>query len=142
MSAGTGIRHSEYNYEDVDTTIFQIWIIPDRTGDAPSWGAKPFPKADRSGSWQILASGQSSGQEGEDALPIRANARVFGATVKAGGSLDYELAEGRHAYLVPASGQLRVDGLIVNARDGLALSPGTYRFEAEEEAELILVDAR
>src|SRR3546814_6591198 len=49
MSAGTGIRHSEYNHEDVETRIFQIWIIPTRTGEEPAWGSKPFPKGDRSG---------------------------------------------------------------------------------------------
>lgn len=52
MSAGSGVRHSEYNHESVTTKIFQIWIIPDRRGQPPSWGAKPFPKSDRSvNSW-------------------------------------------------------------------------------------------
>ncbi len=138
MSAGTGIRHSEHNRENIETAIFQIWIIPDEKGHAPTWGAKPFPKADRAGSWQILASGDAQ----DDALPIRADARVLGATVKAGDSLDYELDEGRYAYLVPAAGRISVDGETINACDGLALRPGTYRFTAEEEAELILVDAR
>jgi quercetin 2,3-dioxygenase len=138
MSAGTGIRHSEYNHEPQETAIVQIWVIPDQTGEAPSRGAKPFPKADRAGSWQILASGQAD----DDALPIRADARVLGATVKAGDSLDYLLEDGRHAYLVPATGRITVEGETVNARDGLALRPGRYRFTAQEEAELILVDAR
>src|SRR3546814_2692675 len=68
MSAGTGIRHSEYNHEDVETRIFQIWIIPTRTGDEPAWGSKPFPKGDRSGQFITLASGF---EEDGDALPIR-----------------------------------------------------------------------
>src|SRR3546814_10862137 len=81
MSAGTGIRHSEYNHEDVETRIFQIWIIPSRTGDEPAWGSKPFPKGDRSGQFITLASGF---EEDGDALPIRTDARVLGATRKAG----------------------------------------------------------
>ena len=57
MSAGTGIRHSEYNRERGETQIFQIWIIPNARGGKPNWGAKPFPKDDRSGKFVTLASG-------------------------------------------------------------------------------------
>ena len=81
MSAGTGIRHSEYNLEPDITRIFQIWILPKSHGKSPSWGAKPFPKGDRSGRFIILASGDPG--DG-DALPIRTDARVLGATLKAG----------------------------------------------------------
>ncbi len=81
MSAGTGIRHSEYNLEDVPTRIFQIWIIPTRAGEAPSWGARPFPRGERSGQFVTLASGYDS--DG-GALPIRTDARVVAATLRAG----------------------------------------------------------
>src|SRR5690606_12687830 len=57
MSAGTGVRHSEYNLENETTTLFQIWIIPRVAGGSPSWGAKPFPKDDRWGKFMVLASG-------------------------------------------------------------------------------------
>ena len=57
MSAGSGVRHSEYNREPGTTRIFQIWIEPTTRGGAPSWGAKPFPKGDRSGRFVTLASG-------------------------------------------------------------------------------------
>ena len=57
MSAGSGIRHSEYNLEPTRTKIFQIWIEPTTQGGAPTWGAKPFPKSDRSGSFVTIASG-------------------------------------------------------------------------------------
>ena len=75
MSAGSGIRHAEYNREPVPTTLFQIWIEPNKVGGEPSWGAKPFPKADRSGRFVPLASGFAADTE---ALPIRAKARVLG----------------------------------------------------------------
>src|SRR5262249_47970160 len=55
MSAGSGIRHAEYNREPMPTRIFQIWIEPEKQGGEPSWGAKPFPKADRSGRFVPLA---------------------------------------------------------------------------------------
>lgn len=141
MSAGTGVRHSEYNLEPDTTRIFQIWIEPKRAGGAPSWGAKPFPKGDRSGRFVTLASGFDD-EIAEGALPIRADARVLGATLKAGESLDYAVGEGRHAYLVPATGRIDLDGTTLAARDGGAIAGGaTVRITAQEDAELVLVDS-
>jgi redox-sensitive bicupin YhaK (pirin superfamily) len=139
MSAGSGIRHAEYNLENEPTTLFQIWILPDRTGGAPSWGTKPFPKNDRSGAWQILASGFD---EDSDALLIRTDARVLGATIKAGDSLEYTIGANRHAYMVPATGAIEIDGQRANARDGVAIGAGIITICAVEDAELILVDSR
>ena len=59
MSAGTGVTHAEFNLEDEDTTLFQIWIETDRPGAQPGWGAKPFPKDARDGQFQLLASGDA-----------------------------------------------------------------------------------
>ncbi len=138
MSAGSGIRHAEYNVEDVTTRIFQIWIMPETRGGEPSWGAKPFPKGDRSGRFVTLASGRGD----EDALPIRADARVLGATVKAGERVTLDLAPGRHAYLVPASGAVEVNGVRIDARDGAAITDvATLEIVGLEDAELVLVDA-
>jgi quercetin 2,3-dioxygenase len=139
MSAGTGIRHSEYNLEDEVTTIFQIWIMPNRMGAAPSWGTKPFPRGNRSGEWQVLASGFA---DDDDALPIRSDARVLGATIRAGESLTYDIGEGRHAYLVPATGMLKIDGHEVGARDGVAIRDGSVTLTAIEDSEIVLVDSQ
>ena len=138
MSAGNGVQHSEFNREDEETTLFQIWIIPDERGGTPHWGAAKFPKDDRSGKFVALA----SGIEGDEALPIRANARVSGATLKAGESLTYETSADRHLYLVPATGRIQVETLEANARDGVAIT-GVDRFTmtALADAELVLVDA-
>jgi redox-sensitive bicupin YhaK (pirin superfamily) len=139
MSAGTGIAHAEYNMEDVPTTLFQIWIVPNRTGEKPSWGAKPFPKGDRSGRFVTLASGYAND---EDALPIRTDARVVAATLKAGETADYPLGVDRRAYLVPAKGAIEIDGVRVNARDGAAIEAvATLRVTAIEDSEIVMVDA-
>ncbi|MDO9472618.1 MAG: pirin family protein [Caulobacter sp.] len=139
MSAGSGIRHAEYNLEAETTRIFQIWIQPNRTGGAPSWGAKPFPKGDRSGKFVTLASGF---ENDNDALPIRTDARVLGATLKAGETVEYALDASRHAYLVPAAGRVEVNGLTLEARDGAAITDETsIRVTALDDAELVLVDA-
>ncbi|HEY8571958.1 pirin family protein [Phenylobacterium sp.] len=139
MSAGTGIRHAEYNLEDETTRIFQIWIEPKTRGAAPAWGARPFPKADRAGRFVTLASGLPGDDE---ALPIRTDARVAGATIKAGETAEYQLAPDRHAYLVPAVGAVEVNGVRLDARDGAAITQeSVLRITALEDAEVVLVDA-
>ena len=138
MSAGTGVTHAEYNLEDEQTTLFQIWVETDKPGAEPAWGAMPFPKEDRAGSFQLLASGNPD----DGALSINADARVLGATLKGGGAIDYETGEARHLYLV-ASGKVRVNGHEAGPRDGIAVT-GEERItiEADEDVELVLVDAR
>ncbi|MGN6310639.1 MAG: pirin family protein [Xanthobacteraceae bacterium] len=139
MSAGSGIRHAEYNLEPVTTRIFQIWIEPTQEGGQPCWGAKPFPKGDRSGKFVTLASGIKGDA---DALPIRADARVVAATVKAGESVSYALGAGRNGYLVPATGAIEVNGVRANARDGVAISDeSSVTITALADSELVLVDA-
>ena len=138
MSAGTGIAHSEMNEEDVATQIFQIWIMPDERGLPPSWGTKPFPKGERSGSFVTLASGLPGDT---DALAIRANARLVAATLKAGQSTEYQIAPGRKVYLVPASGQIEINGVIAAAGDGVAISnESLLKVSAQQDSEIVLVD--
>ncbi len=139
MSAGTGIRHSEFNVEDVTTRLFQIWIMPTRSGEAPGWGTRPFPKGERAGRFVTLASGYA---EDEDALPIRTDARVVAATLKAGETAEYPLGKDRKAYLVPAKGAIRIDDVKVNARDGAAIADiDVLRVTAIEDSEIVMVDA-
>ncbi|MBS0335066.1 MAG: pirin family protein [Proteobacteria bacterium] len=139
MSAGTGVRHAEYNLEPETTTLFQIWIEPDRAGGPPSWGAQPFPKGDRAGKFVTLASGLP-GDEG--ALPIRTSARVAGATIRAGESADYDLDPSRHAYLVSAVGSVEVNGVRLDPRDGAAITgESRLTIKALDDAEVVLVDA-
>ena len=139
MSAGSGIRHAEYNLEPETTRIFQIWIQPTRRGGEPSWGARPFPKAGRAGRFITLASGFADDAE---ALPIRTDARVAGATLKAGETAEYPLGAGRHAYLVPATGAVEVNGVRLDARDGAAVTEeAVLRITALDDSEVVLVDA-
>ncbi len=138
MSAGSGITHSEYNLEPGITRIFQIWIMPEHHGEKPTWGARPFPKGDRSGRFVTLASGSS---EDAEALPLRADARVSGATLKAGESIVYPMSIGRLAYLVPSTGVVEVNGTRIETRDGAAIrDEHALHITAIEDAELVLVD--
>lgn len=138
MSAGTGIQHSEYNLENVTSKIFQIWIMPDQHGHAPSWGTRSFPKGERAGQFVVLASGQA---EDSEALPIHAKARVLAATLPAGKSLEFNLGAGHKAYLVPASGAIEVNGVRANTRDGVAVAEeDQLLISAVEDSEIVLVE--
>ena len=141
MSAGTGVRHAEYNLEAEPTTLFQIWIEPTRTGGSPSWGAKPFPKGDAQR--QVRDAGQRALPRMTTrcrSAPMRA---CWRATVEGGrDARRTRVGEGRHAYLVPATGAIEIDGERFDARDGAALSGGqTVTITALEDAEIVLVDA-
>lgn len=138
MSAGTGVRHAEFNLEPETTTLFQIWIETDKPGAQPGWGQREFPKADRSGRFTVVASGDPA----DGALHINADARVLAATLKAGETITYDLAEGRRAYLVPAVGEVEVNGVALNARDGAGIKDEpVLTVTAKADAELVMVDS-
>jgi redox-sensitive bicupin YhaK (pirin superfamily) len=138
MSAGTGIRHAEYNREDETTTIFQIWIEPRHRGLEPRWAQRAFPKADRAGQLVVLASGR---QGDAGALPIDQDAAVLGATVNAGQKLVHELGIGRQAYIVGAVGRFTVNGTPVDARDGVVVRDAEeIAIEAREPSEILVAD--
>ena len=139
MSAGRGVIHAEHNRERELTRIFQIWIETDEQGAEPRWDAAQFPKADRAGAFVSLASGDPDRDGG---LKIHADAKVLGATVTAGASVDYALAPGRHAYLALAKGVVELNGVRLQDRDGAAIKDEPrLTVTALEDAEVVLVDA-
>jgi redox-sensitive bicupin YhaK (pirin superfamily) len=138
MSAGTGISHSEYNRDEDQLKLFQIWLLPRRRGGTPRWDSRKFPKADRAGRLFELASGEP---KKADTLLIRADARVLGATLLAGDTLTHAPTH-RHAYLAPSRGAVLVNGQRVAVGDGIAaIDEPELTIMSEENAEFILVDA-
>jgi redox-sensitive bicupin YhaK (pirin superfamily) len=139
MSAGTGIRHAEFNQGEVPLKLYQIWLLPREPGGSPRWDTRSFPKGDRSGRFVVLASG-FAGDGG--ALPIRANARLLGATLKAGQRVRQTLDPARSAYLVAASGRIQINGERVGPLDGVAITNvAEAEVSALEDSELVMVDA-
>ena len=139
MSAGTGIAHSERNRDKVPLKLFQIWLRPRQRGGTPRWESRSFPKADRAGRLILLASGNP---KDEEALQIRADAQVFGATLLAGTEVTNSLGHLRHAYLAPAQGVVTVNGQRVAVGDGIAaIDEPELHITAEQDAEFILVNA-
>lgn len=137
MSAGTGIRHSEFNMGPEPLSLFQIWLRPRQTGGEPHWDSRRFPKGDRANQLVVLASGFT---EDNDALRIRADARVLGATLLAGSELTYTTGDLRHAYIAPALGQVTVNGQRLEVGDGIAADgEKALTIKAEADAEIVLV---
>jgi redox-sensitive bicupin YhaK (pirin superfamily) len=138
MHAGTGIVHAEYNLETEPTQLFQIWIRPDRTGVAPGWAARQFPR--ETGGLQVMASGQARDAE-SGALPLHADAAVLAGRLAAGTAVRHVLSPGRQAYLVPATGAVRVNGVAVPTRAGAGVAgEATLDIAATEDCELVLVE--
>lgn len=137
MSAGGGVLHEEWNLEDEATELFQIWILPREGGGDPYWQAAAFPKGDRAGKLEVLA----SGRPGRDALPIRADGELLAGTLNAGDEITYDIEPGRFVYLVPATGSVTVNNVALGTRDGAAIT-GEPRItiKANEESEVVLVE--
>ncbi len=137
MSAGTGIRHSEQNLDKDTLRLFQIWLQPRVNGGEPRWETRRFPTAARPNELVVLASGWANDAE---ALPIRADARVLGATLLAGSRVEHELGGLRHAYLAPGRGIVEVNGHRLAVGDGIAATDERrLTILAVEDSELILV---
>lgn len=140
MSAGSGIRHAEFNAEDVTTALYQIWLRPRSTGGAPSWRTRRFPRAERDGAFTVLASGYEDDTR-DGALPMNADARLLGATLRAGDTIDYVLPPGRQAYLVSTTGRAGVNDIQLAARDGAAIAGESHiAITALDDTEIVLAE--
>lgn len=138
LSAGTGIQHSEYNLGRDAAHVLQIWLLPDHLGGMPRSGSRSFPGELKTGGLETLASG-FGGDEG--GMPIRSSSRVLGARLKAGDSVIQSLGSDRHAYLVAASGRLRIGEVEAVAGDGVAIEGlETIAIAALEDGEVLLVE--
>lgn len=138
MHAGTGIVHAEYNLEDEETQIFQIWIVPNAQGHEPGWATAEFPKQP-TGGFTTLASGKADAVDG--ALPIHQDAAVLGARIAGGESVTYRLGAGRRAYLVANEGSITVNGTDADARDGVSVEgEEEITVTARTDAEVVMVD--
>jgi redox-sensitive bicupin YhaK (pirin superfamily) len=119
MSAGTGVRHSEFNPSATQVThLLQIWIVPATTGIAPGYEQKRFGAAP---GWQLLASADSA----EDSVRIHQDAALLRAQAPDAGALTHALAAGRLAYVHVISGSIAVNGVVLATGDGAKVSDET-----------------
>jgi hypothetical protein len=138
MSAGHGIVHSEHNREDEPMTLFQIWIQPSETGIEPRYVDAPVSEVPQGPGFVPLASGRVGVKP---VAAIQQDASVLRLLLGAGEQASHPLGPARRAYLVGNSGQFKVNGVAVKARDGIAVAKeDNVLIEAASATELILVD--
>ena len=138
VSAGCGIRLSEYNLEQTSARIFRMCFAPASPGGSPAWAAQPCPMAEQSGHFVTIASGFDSDR---DALPIRARARILNARLTTGDIIEHVLRGPRLAYLVPSTGTVDVNGVRIQARDGAAINEvEVVTIRAIADADVLMVD--
>jgi len=138
MSAGTGVRHSEFNASDKDPVHFlQIWIEPARAGIAPGYEQKAFADADKRGRLRLVAS--PDGADGS--LTIHQDARLYATVLAPGQAVAHPLARGRHAWVQVTRGTLSVNGEPLAQGDGAAISAeAIVSLTGETDAEALLFD--
>jgi hypothetical protein len=126
MSAGTGIRHSEYNHSESDAVhLLQIWILPERKGLDPGYEQKSFPEEEKKGRLRVIAAHDAR----EGAVKIHQDVDLYVSLLGQGDQVEHELQPGRHAWLQVARGEVQLDGATLKQGDGAAIS---------EEAKLVI----
>ncbi len=138
MTAGTGITHSEFNPSPVDSVyLYQIWLLPEREGLAPSYEQRAFSEEERHNRLRLVAS--PAGSDGS--LTIRQDARLYLATLDEGQNVAHEIPAGRHAWLQVLRGDVRLNEQPLSAGDGAAVSDETsVEIQAAGQSEILLFD--
>ena len=139
MSAGTGIRHSEFNHSKTEPVHFlQIWIVPDRQGIAPRYEQKTFPDAEKRG--RLLLVGSSHGRDGS--VVIHQDVELFAALLNAGEKLTHALASGRKSWIQVIRGAAALNGHDLIAGDGAAVAnePDLFFFNDTATTEILVFD--
>jgi redox-sensitive bicupin YhaK (pirin superfamily) len=138
MTAGKGIRHSEYNHSKAEPVHFlQIWILPEKNDLEPGYEQRAFPAAESQGRWRLVAS--QGGREGS--VTVHQDVDLHVAHAKESDTLNFALRAGRHAWVQIARGQVRVNGALLKAGDGIAVSnEPALDITPTTEAEILLFD--
>jgi len=139
MSAGTGVRHSEYNASDRDPVHFlQIWIEPSERGVEPSYEEKHFDAASKRGQLRLIASRDAR----EGSVRIHQDADLYAALIDGSESVEFKPKAGRRVYVHPVRGEAQVNGQPLQAGDAVKLTGGDnkVRIEKGRDAEVLVFD--
>ena len=138
MSAGTGIRHSEYNHSRTEPVHFlQIWILPERQGITPRYDQKGFDLSETLGQLRLI--GSRDGRDGT--IKINQDANMYAGRLKAGDTVEYTPPPGRHTWLQVARGAVTLNDKALSQGDGAAIFGETaLRLKAPQDAEIIVFD--
>ncbi len=138
MSAGTGVYHSEYNFEPEDTVLYQIWIFPDTKRVPPRWEAMRFNKEPVTSQLRLLVSGRKE-DAGKGALFIHQDAAIYGGRILAGTVLSHDIKY--QAYILVSEGEIEVEGMRMKKGDGAEIrGVSAVSLRALTEAEVLFID--
>jgi redox-sensitive bicupin YhaK (pirin superfamily) len=138
MSAGTGVTHSEYNASRTDLVHFlQIWLVPDKSGIAPSYEQKRLPAVDQRGKLRLVASPDGS----RGSVTLHVDARLYASALGPEDRVEHVVHPGRHAWIQVVRGKLNANGTELEPGDGASTSDaGSLVLQATEEAEVLVFD--
>jgi quercetin 2,3-dioxygenase len=138
MTAGSGIRHSEFNPSSAEPVHFlQIWMLPEKAALPPSYEQKSFPEEEKRGKLRVIASRDA----GEGSVKIHQDAKLYVSLLKPDEEVTHQFGTGRHGWLQVARGRVQLNGKKLNQGDGAAISDETkLTIKATEDAEVLLFD--
>ena len=138
MSAGTGIRHSEFNHSKTESAhLLQIWILPDHSGHTPGYEQRQFPVDEKKGKLRLIAS--PDGKDGS--VTIHQDAKLYASLLAPGQEVTYELGKGRYAWLQVAKGGVELNGKALSQGDGAAVSDESQvSIKGTQDSEILLFD--
>lgn len=136
MSAGTGVRHSEYNYSEGTARFLQIWILPDQKNLQPNYGDMRFTADQRQNKWLNVVSGMN----GNAPIKIHQDASIHVLELDKGRQIDFPVASSRQAYLVQIEGQSLVNGITLDMRDGLESVEEDLQISALERSHYLVIE--
>jgi hypothetical protein len=137
MSAGRGIVHSEANPYEEELHLYQIWIVPARSGVESRYDQKSYDPAKRIGQWQLIVSEAGEGES----LTIAQDVRISRRTQMGNSSIENRIKDSRGHWIQVISGSVRLDGVTLESGDGAAIDEmGSYRLDVVKETDLLLFD--
>lgn len=138
MSAGTGVVHAEFNREDEETMLYQIWIYPRERGVTPRWETRQFPKEPVTDALAVLASGYAE-HTGSEALMIHQDAAIYGGRLTAGTCITHPVKQ--QAYVLVSEGSVTINGETLSKGDGATVVGETsLTIDADSDSELLVID--
>ena len=138
MSAGTGVVHSEYNFENEDTNLYQIWIFPNKKDVKPRWDAKKFPKEPVKGQLKSLVTGFEN--DNDQTLKIYQDIEILAGNINQGDFVDQVITRNQ-AYVLCSKGKIKINGKEIEKGDGAEITKEkNVKIQASEDAEVLFID--
>ncbi|MFV0247250.1 MAG: pirin family protein [Mycoplasmatales bacterium] len=136
MSAGTGLRHKEYNYGTEVLRLLQIWIMPDKKGYTPNYGDLKLNWEDRVNKFLHIVSPHS----GNGKIKINQDANIYATNLNKGKELEFNVSEGRIAYIVQIEGETSYNNVTLNKHDGLEVMEEDLLLKAKEDSHILIIE--